>query len=365
MAAAQLQLRETDGVEDAAGRDRALNLLGGFVDKNPAARDARLMYARLLVAANRLPDARVQFSQLLAQDADNLDAMYALAVLSLDQPLPRVEAKQRFQDYLRALEKNPAAGRDPDPAYLNLARIAEDEKRYDEALDWLERVDGGEQFLNARTRRALVLGKMKKVDEARKLLAETPVNGAEERTQVTLAEGQLLRDARRYREAFDVLAQGLTRTPDDSGLLYDAAMAAEKLDRVDAMEKHLRRLIELKPKEAHAYNALGYSLADRNLRLSEARQLIEKALAISPDDGYIIDSMGWVLFRLGDLPRAREHLERAYKLKPEGEVAAHLGEVMWAQGERDAARRLWREAVKREPDNESLRATLSRLKVRL
>jgi tetratricopeptide (TPR) repeat protein len=367
LAAAQLQLqaRGPDGAEDAAGRDRALALLADFVGRQPGANEARLMYARLLVAANRLPDARAQFSQLLARDVGNLDAMYALAVLALDQPLPRVEAKQRFEEYLRALEKNPGSGRDPDAAYLNLARIAEDEKRYDEALDWLERVDGGEQFLNARMRRALVLGKMKKVDEARKLLADTPVNGAEERAQITLAEGQVLRDARRYREAFDVLAQGLARSPDDSGLLYDAAMAAEKLDRIDAMERHLRRLIELKPKEAHAYNALGYSLADRNLRLAEARALIEKALAISPDDGYIIDSMGWVLFRQGDLPKAREYLERAYKLKPEGEVAAHLGEVMWVQGDRDGARRVWREAIKREPDNESLRATLARLKVRL
>lgn len=364
LAAAQLELTGKDRAQQAEGRNRALALLSDFVERNPKAGDARMMYARLLVAANRLPDARVQFQRLLDDDADNLDAMYALAVLALDQPLPRTEAKQRFQAYLQAIERNPGAGHDPDPAYLNLARIAEDENRYDEALDWLEKIDGGEQFLNARMRRALVLGKMKKVDEARRLLADTPVNSSQERALLTLTEGQVLRDAKRYREAFDVLQKGLAQNPDDSGLLYDAAMAAEKLDRVDTMEKHLRRLIQLRPDEAHAYNALGYSLADRNMRLPEARQLIEKALSIAPDDGYIIDSMGWVLFRLGDLRGAREHLERAYKLKPEGEVAAHLGEVMWMQGEREAARRLWREALKREPHNESLRATLTRLKVK-
>jgi len=364
LTAAQLMARP-EGKDEAAGRARALQLLRDFLARNPKAVEARMGYARLLVADAKYDEARAQFAQVLRADERNLDALYALAVLSLETPALRADARVLFERYLKLLEENPGAERDPDPAYLNLARIAEEEKRYAEALRWLDRVGGGEQYVNARVRRALVLGKMKRVEEGRKVLAETPVASNEERTQVVLAEAQLLREAKRYRDAFDVLAQGLARAPDDAGLLYDAAMAAERLDKLDVMESHLRQLIKLRPDNAHAYNALGYTFADRNIRLQEARELIEKALSLAPDDGYILDSMGWVHFRLGDLPRAREYLERAYKLKPEAEVAAHLGEVMWAQGERESARRLWREYQKKEPDNETLKATLVRLKVKL
>ncbi|MCK6429249.1 MAG: tetratricopeptide repeat protein, partial [Burkholderiaceae bacterium] len=364
LTAAQLIARP-EGKDDAAGRARALQLLQDFLARNPQALDARMGYARLLVADAKYDEARAQFAQVVGADERNLDALYALAVLSLETPALRADARRLFERYLKLLEESPGVERDPDPAYLNLARIAEEEKRYPEALQWLDRIDGGDQYVNARVRRALVLGKMKRVEEGRKVLAETPVASNEERTQIVLAEAQLLREAKRHRDAFDVLAQGLARAPDDAGLLYDAAMAAERLDKLDVMEGHLRQLIKLRPDYAHAYNALGYTFADRNIRLQEARELIEKALQLAPEDGYILDSMGWVYFRLGDLARAREYLERAYKLKPEAEVAAHLGEVMWAQGERDAARRLWREYWKKEPDNETLKATLVRLKVKL
>jgi tetratricopeptide (TPR) repeat protein len=363
LTAAQLMARP-DGKDDAAGRARALQLLRDFVARNPRALDARMGYARLLVADAKYDEARAQFAQVVDADARNLDALWALAVLSLETPALRAEARRLFEAYLQRLAEAPAADRDPAPAYLNLARIEEEDKRYPEALRWLDRIEGGEQYVNARVRRALVLGKLKRIDEARRVLAETPAASDEERTQIVLAEAQLLREAKRYRDAFDVLAQALARTPDDTGLLYDAAMAAERLDRLDVMEDHLRRLIRLRPDHAHAYNALGYTFADRNIRLQEARELIEKALQLAPEDGYILDSMGWVYFRLGDLARARAYLERAFKLKPEAEIAAHLGEVMWAQGERDAARRLWREYLKKEPDNETLKATLVRLKVK-
>jgi tetratricopeptide (TPR) repeat protein len=364
LTAAQLMARP-DGKDDAAGRARALQFMQEFLARNPQALEARMGYARLLVADAKYDEARAQFAQVVGADARNLDALYALAVLSLETPALRADARRLFERYLKLLEESPGAERDPDPAYLNLARIAEEEKRYGEALQWLDRIGGGEQYVSARVRRALVLGKMKRVEEGRRVLAETPVASNEERTQVVLAEAQLLREAKRYRDAYEVLAQGLARAPDDTGLLYDAAMAAERLDKLDVMEGHLRQLIKLRPDYAHAYNALGYTFADRNIRLPEARELIEKALELAPEDGYILDSMGWVYFRLGDLARARQYLERAYKLKPEAEVAAHLGEVMWAQGEREAARRLWREYQKKEPDNETLKATLARLKVKL
>jgi Flp pilus assembly protein TadD len=214
-------------------------------------------------------------------------------------------------------------------------------------------------------RKALVLGKMKRIDEGRKLLASTPTENAAERLQLTLTEGQLLREGGRHKESYALLASALAKAPDDTALLYDAAMAAEKLDRIDAMEKHLRRLMELRPDDAHAYNALGYTFADRNIRLQEAYELIENALKLAPTDGYIKDSMGWVYFRMGNLAKAREWLQRAWDARQHAEVGAHLGEVLWAKGEREQARAIWRESMKIEPDNETLRATLRRLKVRL
>jgi Flp pilus assembly protein TadD len=162
-----------------------------------------------------------------------------------------------------------------------------------------------------------------------------------------------------------VLASALERSPDDTALLYDTAMAAEKLDRIEEMERLLRRLMKLQPDEPHAYNALGYTFADRNQRLPEAYELIERALKLAPDDAHIIDSMGWVYFRMGNLAKARELLERAFALRPDAEIGAHLGEVLWAIGDHDAARRIWRQVRAEEPDNETLSATLARLQVRL
>jgi len=176
--------------------------------------------------------------------------------------------------------------------------------------------------------------------------------------QVVLAQGQILRDAHRFQESFDLLTTALQGSPDEANLLYETAMSAERLDRIDVMEEHLRHLVQLRPDYAHAYNALGYTLADRNIRLKEAYELIDKALQLAPDDGFILDSMGWVQYRMGNLSAARDYLKRAYKLKPEADVAAHLGEVLWTQGDKDAARNLWREASRRESDNETLKETL-------
>jgi tetratricopeptide (TPR) repeat protein len=214
-------------------------------------------------------------------------------------------------------------------------------------------------------RQAIVLAKMQRVEEARRLLAETPAAGDGQRQQLTLTEAQVLREARRFEESYQLLAAALAQSPDDTALLYDAAMAAERLGRVDEMERLLRRLMQLRPDEPHAYNALGYTFADRNQRLPEAYELIDRALKLAPDDAHIIDSMGWVYFRMGNLARAREFLERAFALRPEAEIGAHLGEVLWTLGERDAARRIWRQVRADEPDNETLSATLARLQVRL
>ncbi|MFN3298234.1 tetratricopeptide repeat protein, partial [Caldimonas sp.] len=175
----------------------------------------------------------------------------------------------------------------------------------------------------------------------------------------------LLRDQRQWPRAYQVLGQASERFPDDVDLLYEQAMMAEKTDRLDAMERLLRRVIELKPDHYHAYNALGYTLADRNLRLDEARALIEKALSLAPDEPFIVDSLGWVKYRMGQREEALQHLQRAYQARPDTEIAAHLGEVLWVLGRREEARSIWREGQARDASNEVLRETLRRFKVDL
>jgi tetratricopeptide (TPR) repeat protein len=360
IAAAQFML-ETKNRPDAAGRADAIELLSGFLQRNPNAADARLAYARLLIGDGRNDAARAQFEELLKRDPRSPDALFALGVLSLQAEL-RPQAREYFQRYLAAVEEG--ADREPDPAYLNLARIAEDEQKYDEAFDWLHRVHSPEQMLTARIREAFLLAKVNRLDDALKTLHDAPVESAEDRLQVVLSQGQILRDAHRYQESYDLLAAALKASPEDPNLLYETAMSAERLDRLDLMETHLRHLVQLKPDYAHAYNALGYTFADRNIRLKEAYELIDKALQLAPDDGFILDSMGWVQYRLGNLTAARDYLGRAYRLKPEADVAAHLGEVMWLQGDREGARNVWREASRRESDNETLKETLHRLDVK-
>src|SRR5690606_5958962 len=172
----------------------------------------------------------------------------------------------------------------------------------------------------------------------------------------------VLREAGREEEAFDVLASALERMPENPELLYDHAMAAERLDRIEVMETSLRKLIGLRPDYAHAYNALGYTLADRGMRLDEAKALIEKALELAPDDGQILDSMGWVLFRQGETDAAIAYLEKAWERLPDAEIGAHLGEVLWKAGRIEDARRIWSEAAANDPDNRVLQETVARLR---
>jgi tetratricopeptide (TPR) repeat protein len=360
IATAQFMLGGKDKAE-AVGRADAIALLAGFLQRNPSAAEARLEYARLLIGDGRNDAARAQFEELVRRDPASPDPLFALGVLSLQADL-RPQARDYFERYLKAIEEG--ADREPDPAYLNLARVAEDEQKYDEAFDWLHRVRSPEQVLIAKIREAFLLAKINRVDDALQLLRDAPAESADDHTQITLSQGQILRDGHRYQESYDLLAAALQAAPDEPNLLYETAMSAERLNRLDVMETHLRHLVQLRPDYAHAYNALGYTFADRNIRLKEAYELIDKALQLAPDDGFILDSMGWVQYRLGNLTAARDYLGRAYRLKPEADVAAHLGEVMWLQGDREGARNVWREAGRRESDNETLKETLQRLDVK-
>jgi tetratricopeptide (TPR) repeat protein len=330
-----------------------LDFLKTWLAANPDGLDVRLGYARGLVSEKRYEDARIEFRRLLSASPDNPDMLYAVGILSL-QVNDATEGEQHLKRFVEI-------GRgDLDPARFYLGQIADQAGRPEEAVRWYDLVAAGEHAVPAKVRAAQVLLRQNKLDEARERLAAARASGTPGDSRLVVAEAQLLRDAGRHADAFAFLAKVLELQPDQPELLYETALAAEKLGYVDVMERHLRRLIVLKPDSAQAYNALGYSLADRNLRLDEAAQLIDKALSLTPDDPFILDSKGWVLFRQGKPAAALEALQKAYVQKPDAEIAAHIGEVLWILGRSGEALAVWREATKAHPTNEVLAATIKR-----
>ncbi|MCO5100804.1 MAG: tetratricopeptide repeat protein [Burkholderiaceae bacterium] len=340
------------------GTEGAVALLRSYLEREPKAVEARFALARLLNAGGSHDAAREQFEIALKQEPDSPPILLSLAQLAYQMKQPQVA-----EDYLRRYLGLPGTvQRDNAPALLFLGQIAEDARRNEEAIDWYAQVGRGEQFLAALTRRAVLMARTGRLDEARALLRGTSVPSARERAQLTAAEAAVLREAGRQKEAWELLSAALERQPESTELLYDHAMAAERLDRLDAMEASLRKLIELRPDYAHAYNALGYSFADRGLRLEEAQGLIAKALELAPDDAQILDSMGWVLFRRGQTEAAIGYLEKAWSRLPEAEIGAHLGEALWRAGRVDEARRIWHEAARDDPENRVLKETVARLR---
>ena len=345
-------------------RNDADKLLSEFLKHYPKARDVRMAHARMLVEQKEYDKARKQFEALLKDEPGDLTSLYALGVLGV-QTNDLAAAEKYLTTYINALSANPDEERDPNQALLLLAQIAEERKDTAAALKWLEQIEPGEAYLNAQLKRAQVIAKRGDLAGARKLLHELHVDSEQEETFVIIAEGQLLRESNRQSEALNVLNVGVKRYPNNTDLLYEYAMAAEKLNRLDAMETALRKIMVLTPNNQHAYNALGYSLAERNIRLDEAYSLIEKALKLAPEDPFIMDSMGWVQFRLGKLKEAEVLLRRAYELRPDAEIAVHLGEVLWVRGQKNDAEKFWRDAQSKDPQNDTLKSTLARLNVSL
>lgn len=340
--------------------------LAEFLKGHPKAREVRLAYARMLVEQREFDKARDQFRVLLKDQPRDLTVLYALGLLETqNNNLPQAETY--LKSYLDVLASDPEEDRDPTQALMILSQIAEQRGDTAAALKWLDQIDAGNPpaFLAAQIKRAELIAKSGRLDEARKLLHGIQGENEEERVQLISAESQLLRNAQRPEEALAILNSGLKAYPDNTDLLYDYAMAAEKLDRMADMEKALRKIIKLAPNNQQAYNALGYSLADRNERLDEAYQLVQKALQLAPDDPFIMDSMGWVQYRRGKVDEAEKLLRRAYAMRADPEIGAHLGEVLWVMGKREDAKKLWRDASGKDPQNDTLRSTLARLQVQL
>lgn len=352
-----LQLLD-DGVADAEP------LVARYLAGQPVP-EIRMAYVRTLLGLQRYADAGTQTAAILRDTPDLPEAWLVQATLQLQSNrLGDAEASaQRFIQLLNALPDGDPRRSALTQGYLLLAQIAEKQGHYPQAEAWLSKIDNASALLSAQHRRASLLARQGKLSEARALLQQVPAKTPEDQRAKFLAEVQLLRDAGQYKLALDVQGQAVKAFPQDNELLYDQAMLAERAGDLAGMEQLLKTLIARQPDYHHAYNALGYSLAERGIRLPEAKQLIAKALEFAPGDPFITDSLGWVEFRLGNHREAARLLEEAFKKQPDAEIAAHLGEVLWTLGERDRAAAVWKQGVQLNPDNATLRDTLTRLRV--
>lgn len=332
---------------------QGLALLKEYLAVHPDVDEVRLSYARALMTQKQTAAARVEFRQLLAHHPDSPELAFAVALLSLQLG----ELDMAEKELRQALANGK---KDSSMAYYYLGQLAEAKKSDDEALQDYRKVVDGEYVYSAGLREVYLLTKAGKRDEALEILHGTPAQNNEQRVQLMVIEAQLLSDAQKYDDAYQILQQGLDKLPNHPELLYEAAMVADKLGKPDDFERMMRKVIQVKPDSAQAYNALGYSMLDRNVRLSEAMGLVEKAYQLAPDDAGIIDSMGWGNYRMGNLSRSLEFLRRAYTADPDPEIAAHLGEVLWMQGEREQAKKTWDDALKLHPDSQALQAAVKR-----
>jgi len=348
---------------------KAENLVKNHLANQPST-EFRMAYVQTLLLAKRHTEAIAEL-----QHISKLQPAYAPA--SLLQGAVHMEMRQwdsaqtnflHYLDLMQAATGGQATAPAPrglSQAYLSLAQIALQRQDLSQAQDWLQRVDHPDDLLPAQLRRASLLAQQGRLEDALALIHSLPARSATELQLKRSTEVQILRNQKQFARARTLLEDALAHNPQDTDALYDLAMLAEIVDDLAEMERLLRQLMTLKPEDPQAYNALGYSLADRGQRLPEARQLIEKALALSPDDPFIMDSLAWVAFRMGQNEEALRLLRKAFKQKPDAEIAAHLGEVLWVTAQPDEARKIWREGLQINPDNDTLKATLQRLRAEL
>lgn len=347
MAMTYLGILQKEGNTEAA-----LRWLEKTVKANPDERDLRIAYGRLLADNRRFAEAQEQFESLARDYPDDADVRFALGLLYLQGD----ETEKARGSFIRVVE----AGDYVEEASFYLGQIAERDKDYETALRWYRSVGPGSYQFDAQLSIAVALARQGKVEAARKHVRSLAPKDEEQHLRLVRVEGDLLTQQLRYREAMALYDRALVNRY-DTELLYARAMLAEKMGRIDILERDLRAILAREPDNAQALNALGYSLADDTTRYHEAYALIKRALDLSPDDFFVLDSMGWVLYRLGRLNQAEDYLRRALRLRNDPEVAAHLGEVLWVKGDRDGARAVWEEALRVAPEDPNLRKVMKRL----
>ncbi|MBI5890107.1 MAG: tetratricopeptide repeat protein [Nitrosomonadales bacterium] len=332
---------------------KGLALLKNFLRAHPQNKELRLYYARALLNQKQLPASRDEFERLLEDNPDSPDIAFAVALISMQMG----EYARAEQELQLALSKG---GKEESTVHYYLAQLNEVRQNDEVAMAHYRQVKDGEYAYSARLREVALLDKAGKLDEAREALHRALAKTDQQKAQLIMIDAQLLREDRKYEDSYRVLAQGLEKFPENPDLLYQTAMAADKLKKNELFEQLIRKLIRIAPDNAHAYNALGYSLLDRNERIPEAMKLVEKAYQLAPEDAAIIDSMGWGNYLLGNLEESLGFLRRAYTANPDPEIAAHLGEVLWQRGDKDDARKIWTDSAKANPDNETLKAVMKR-----
>jgi tetratricopeptide (TPR) repeat protein len=323
-----------------------------FVAANPGAQEVRMQLGRELAAERRLAEARDQFREAEKLSQNDSQASYAVGLLSL-QLEDYADAQIAFSKALKQGYREPTA------LYLGLGQAAEGLQHYDEAIGWYQKVDQGD-WVRAQLKIATLIARQQGLAAGREYLQRIEPRSTDDSIQMVQVEAQLLRDAKEWKQTYEMLSEAVAKYPDSYELLYDRAMAAERIDKLDVLEADLRKVIKMKPDYAHAYNALGYTLVEKTNRLVEAKDLIEKAYKLAPDDPFIMDSLGWVNFRMGQVGEALKHLQTAYSAKPDPEIAAHLGEVLWSNGKHDEAQKIWRAALTENPNHETLLAVMQK-----
>ena len=325
-----------------------------YLDKYPASNEVRVAYTRALIGANEIDQAREQVQWLLDKNPEDAEITLAAGLLATEMG--------DFEVTETSFKKALSLGyKDTNAVYFHLAQIYEETNRPDLAMEAYQMVKSGVRYIPAQIRYADLLALKGHLREAREYLKKLPAANDQQAAHLILAEAQILRRTKAHQEVYDLLDAGLKKMPDYPELLYDRALAADKLGKFKILEQDLRKLIMLKPDNAHAYNALGYSFAERGMHLPEALKLIRKAVELSPDDPYIMDSLGWVHYRMGNFTESLNFLNLAFSARPDSEIAAHLGEVLWVKGAKDDAKNIWRSALEKDPDNEILLETLWRL----
>jgi len=332
---------------------QALDVLRRYLSDYSDAREIRLQYARMLLEQKQYQRSRAEFQHLAKDNPDSPDLAFAIALISLQMN----ELQDAEAQFRQALEKGK---KDQDTVQYYLGQLGEAKENEDEAIAHYREVKSGEYQFAARLRVAYLLSKRGKLDEAREHMHQTQAANNQQRVQLLLIEAQLLREAKRLEEAYQVLQQGLAKLPNHPDLLYETAMLADRIGKPDVFEQLIRKLIQIKPDHAHAYNALGYSLLERNERIAEAVELVEKALQLAPDDAAIMDSVGWGYYRSGRLDESLKLLRRAFAGNPDPEVAAHLGEVLWVHGDKEEARKIWQDSLRANPGNTPLQAVIKK-----
>jgi len=344
--------------------DQAISFYRSFLNDTADANDARLNLARMLIKQSRFNEAKPELLKLSKLANSNPEILVVVGLLSIQSN----EFSDAENYFLQALNSNI---KNKDPIYLYLGQIAEKNNNDAEAINWYSKVQQpgekassqqADHYLDAKLSMANVMSRTQGADAAIQMLDDLENLSDAQLAQVITAQANLLAQAKRFQESYELLGKAVANMPNSNELIYDYAMAAERVQQFTVLETQLRKLIKIKPDFAQAYNALGYSFTERNIKLEEANKLIAKALELSPNDHYIMDSMGWVQYRLGNLDKAFECLNKAYNLQNDAEIAAHLGEVLWKQGKQDEASKIWADTLKASPDNDLLLKTIKRFK---